>query len=149
MVQPRWDPDLFKEPWTLKNGKRGTQTRLDLRASGKLLSSSARLSSSLSAGSWLVLLQPRLLSCQVSHCLCLWPWQAAQVSRSGSSAPSDTTARIPAGSRAEWQHSPITPLKPSVSRSPGTTPVESTPCPVGQNSETLPVATRCRFHSEC
>lgn len=146
MVQPGCEPDL--RAMNAKERKRRTQTRLDPRASGKLLSSSACLSSSLSSGSWLAVVQPQLLSCQVSHCLCLWPWQTAQVSHSGSSAPSDTPARIPGGSRVEWQHSPITPLKPSVSCSPGTPRVESTLCLVGQNLETLPVATQCCFHSE-
>lgn len=92
-VQPPQDPDLFKGPRTQKKEKGGRrQTGLGLSVSGKLLSLTARLSSLLSAGSRLLVLQPPLLSYQVSHCLCLWPWQTAQVSHSGFSAPSGTSA---------------------------------------------------------
>lgn len=42
------------------------------------------------------------------------------MSHSGFSAPSGTPAPVPGGSQSERQHSQITPLKPSMSRSPGT-----------------------------
>ena len=100
-----------------KQGRRWVD--LDLSVSGKLLSWTARLSSSLSAGSWLLVLQPQLLSCQVSHCQCLRPWQTAQVSHSGFSAPSGNSTRVPSGSQSERQHSPTAPLKPSMSCSLG------------------------------
>ena len=110
-VQPPQDPHLFKGPWTHRREGRkenGDKQARILSVSGKLLSWTARLSSLLSAGSWLVVLLPQLLSRQVSHCLCLWPWQAAQVSHSGFSAPSGTSALVPSGSQSERQHSPIT-----------------------------------------
>lgn len=127
------------EHWRKEQREKAGRRRagLDLSVSGKLLSWTACLSSLLSAGSWLLVLQPQLLSCQVSHCQCLWPWQTAQVSHSGFSAPSGTSARVPSGSQSERQHSPITLLKPSMSCSLGSPLVEFTLCPLGQNLETL------------
>lgn len=121
-VQPPQHPDLFNGPWTLRRGEEREQGRSwpGFKSVGEIIELICKAFHPYcqpGPDSWCLQLQ--LPSCQVSRCQCLWPWQAAQVSHSGSSAPSGTSALVPMGSQSARRHSPITPLKPSTPRSLG------------------------------